>query len=515
RLTPEQQRVSRLPFWGQNGEALVARLLAFAGAAKTTILRHIVSSYPDIFFVVVMFNSAVQVAVQASMRQDLARDRAAGLRQQENFEVLTSHALVSRRFRVNQKFPGRKRGDVPAGVIRTFLAGRWRLKEAKLVPSSVVIAVRKTVERYMMSADSVLDKKHLVNSSKLLSCAEEGLAKLQSEVQRPLEAFASSSEQLIVAAARGLWDAIRDPKSTEVEHLPHNAYLKLYALSKEVLTFPRRTVLLVDEAQDLNAVTAQVLIDKQELPVVLVGDPRQQIYAFNGAFGLMDRVTIARLYEGELVLRQTFRFGPEIAAAVNTILKAGHQEPRYVVGRDSRSHPGVVYALVPRDKTLDTVTYEDVAKPSRKGRPAAGTADYRNLRLLQCGLRRLVPDAAFPVELEVTPLRGVAILPPGFQLPPNAGAGSSGSSLPRLTYVARTNAALIKAALELVALGFTVCGSFAGADWDRVLANIEDIVKFLRGDRSFHRGHELHGMRSEEELVKLVEAEGTSNLATA
>ena len=80
---------------------------------------------------------------------------------------------------------------------------------------------------------------------------------------------------------------------------------------------------MIDEAQDLNPVLLDVL-DRLLTPLVFVGDPYQQIYEWRGAVNAMDRLRSRH----RALLSQSFRFGPEIAAAATIVLKTlGAREP--------------------------------------------------------------------------------------------------------------------------------------------------------------------------------------------
>jgi superfamily I DNA/RNA helicase len=94
--------------------------------------------------------------------------------------------------------------------------------------------------------------------------------------------------------------------------LSHDVYLKLWALSGPQA---QADYILVDEAQDMNPVLLGVLRQLQ-CPVVYVGDPYQQIYQWRGAVNAMEAIASPH----HVLLAQSFRFGPEIAAAANRVL---------------------------------------------------------------------------------------------------------------------------------------------------------------------------------------------------
>lgn len=97
----------------------------------------------------------------------------------------------------------------------------------------------------------------------------------------------------------------------------HDGYFKLWSMNN-----PRiwGDFIMVDEAQDLSGVMLKALAN-QRSQIVAVGDSHQQIYAWRGA------VDALKILGGEQVrLTQSFRFGAEIAAAADRVLKAMGEE---------------------------------------------------------------------------------------------------------------------------------------------------------------------------------------------
>ena len=90
----------------------------------------------------------------------------------------------------------------------------------------------------------------------------------------------------------------------------HDGYLKLYQLSNPFLAYD---CILLDEAQDINPVTAAIVFaqarpqeNRTQKPaaIILVGDGHQQIYSFRGAKDTLKRFSAARTH----YLTRSFRF---------------------------------------------------------------------------------------------------------------------------------------------------------------------------------------------------------------
>ncbi len=76
-------------------------------------------------------------------------------------------------------------------------------------------------------------------------------------------------------------------------------------------------VIMVDEAQDLNACDWDLIL-RQNCPKIIIGDPHQAIYQFRNAIGIPPPEIFKPTKT--LFLRQSFRFGAEIASAAHSIL---------------------------------------------------------------------------------------------------------------------------------------------------------------------------------------------------
>jgi superfamily I DNA/RNA helicase len=108
--------------------------------------------------------------------------------------------------------------------------------------------------------------------------------------------------------------------------LPHDGYLKLWALSKPRLPYD---IILLDEAQDTNPLTLELVMAQRHAALVLVGDKHQGIYGFRKAMNAMERVQA----DERVAITQSFRFGQGIADVATALLKHFKDEPLAVKGR--------------------------------------------------------------------------------------------------------------------------------------------------------------------------------------
>jgi hypothetical protein len=173
-----------------------------------------------------------------------------------------------------------------------------------------------------------------------------------------------------LAAASRLWARMIDPQ----DRLPmlHDGYLKLFQLSRPQLGYG---VVLLDEAQDANPVTLAILRG-QPSRRVYVGDPHQQIYQFRYAINGMADAGLS----DELCLSESFRYGPELAAAANRLL-ALKGETRLVRG-GRRGAPSTTKAFIARGNVAVYRHGVELAARGERAHWVGGLQGYRLEQLL-------------------------------------------------------------------------------------------------------------------------------------
>jgi hypothetical protein len=298
------------------------KVVAFAGAGKTSTLRAYAVARPGERFLYVAFNAAVAREARAcfpahvtcSTMHALAY-RAVGRRYQHNLRASLRAHQAARALGLN-----------PAGVSNLTAADQ----------ALVVL-------RHFLSSDaSDFDEfgvKHRYRSEAL-------------------------------AAASRLWARMIDPQ----DRLPmlHDGYLKLFQLSNPQLGYG---VVLLDEAQDANPVTLAILRG-QHSRRVYVGDPHQQIYQFRYAINGMADAGLS----DELCLSESFRYGPELAAAANRLL-ALKGETRLVRG-GRRGAPSATKAFIARGNVAVYRHGVELAARGERAHWVGGLQGYRLEQLL-------------------------------------------------------------------------------------------------------------------------------------
>lgn len=216
-----------------------------------------------------------------------------------------------------------------AGGQRTFTTwdvGRW---------------VQGWVRAYCQSADEDLGPEHFPYVPGLVDPAVR----------------ASVAKELLPAAQRA-WADMTSP--TGVCRVGHEVYLKLWQLSRPTLP---GSFVLFDEAQDASPVMSAV-VAAQASQKVYVGDESQAIYRFTGARDAMHDLEAAHRVQ----LTRSWRFGPGIADAANTILSVLDAELRLTGTPDRHSQ---VYDVCPQPAAVlcrnNATTIAEIISAQQRG----------------------------------------------------------------------------------------------------------------------------------------------------
>lgn len=270
-ITDEQQQVI-------DCDADLLAVEAFAGSGKTFTLVEYTYARPGYRILYIAFNRSV-----ASEAQN---------RFPENVKCKTTHALAYAA--VGKRYSAKLGNPQVWELTELFNCNNKRAKDALTA-----------LNNWFCSADDEVSEDHL----------DPGV----------LPATLSGQEALKLA--RNIWKSMKDVRG-QVK-MPHDGYLKLWALSKPKLNYD---IVLLDEAQDTNPVTLDVFL-RQECQKVLVGDRHQGIYGFRKAVNAMEAVDA----ECRLSLTQSFRFSDDVAKIATRLLAEFKGETNTIKGRSDIS----------------------------------------------------------------------------------------------------------------------------------------------------------------------------------
>lgn len=256
-LTPEQQQIV-----SSSESRIVVR--AGAGAGKTATLIEYAKARPNQKILYLAFNKSIAEEAKGKFP--------------DNVEVRTTHSLAFGRY-------GKK----------------YRHKLGELRPFHLEKVLGLDSRR---DADRIREVVQLLKA--FLQSGQNSIEEMVPISKKDDKALQQKKRQLVEAANK-VWEAMQDEQNTDVP-MPHDGYLKLYQLSNPDLS-PFYDIILLDEAQDTNPCTLQIVSSQEKCGLVLVGDSNQNIYGFRGAVDAMKRLKGAKEYR----LSRSFRCADRIA----------------------------------------------------------------------------------------------------------------------------------------------------------------------------------------------------------
>lgn len=247
---------------------------AYAGSGKTYTLQQLAKARARQRMLYLAFNKAM--ATEAA--EKFARTRV---------EARTVHSLAYHAF--GQRF-GDRLGDLKAHDVEDLATALRPINN---------IAMAATLIEWLGSFMSSADPTPVAHLVRRRATVEEALCPQKVAADE----FGRALEQL--------WADILDGHRPA----PHNAYLKLYQLNTPQLPYD---YILVDEAQDVTDAMIDIVL-RQRAKKIFIGDPYQQIYAWNGAVNALQK--LARLGHPTLYLSRSFRCPQPIAEIANQYLR--------------------------------------------------------------------------------------------------------------------------------------------------------------------------------------------------
>ncbi|WP_396908079.1 UvrD-helicase domain-containing protein [Mycolicibacterium sp.] len=250
---------------------------AGAGTGKTSTLRLLASATPARKALYVAYNRTIA-------------DEAAGSFP-DHVQCRTAHSLAYGA--IGRRYAHRLNGprQLPARRAEILGTGWLDLRpHLSVSPAQLARIAVDTVTRYCYSADDEINESHVPFQTGIIGADHAALA------------------ARVLPYAQRAWSDINDRDG--LLKFEHDHYVKMWALTRPTLP---ADVVMLDEAQDTNAVVAQVVQAQTHAQRIAVGDSCQQLYAWRGASDALDT------WEADecLYLSQSWRFGSAIAQEAN------------------------------------------------------------------------------------------------------------------------------------------------------------------------------------------------------
>lgn len=281
RLTAEQEAIIA----HEPSETVVCP--SFAGSGKTSTLVEYARRWSTYRGLYLAFNS------------DIGKD--AKRKFPSNFEVRTVHSFAYRAMGVYDH-----QDHLQPGAIRRHQlqeAAAKALGQGNVPPFKVLLAISRAFRTFLISDAPRLLPEHLLLPDEMPGWGYDKAMRAATKIVEYLMAFREH---------RGPFN--------------HDMYLKAFALAQQQSPVPPPAdVVGLDESQDLSPVMIGIA-SRFGVPLIVVGDTYQSIYAFRGAVSAMEA------FEGpRLPLTRSWRFGPAVAAAANQVLELTSKPPTSLV----------------------------------------------------------------------------------------------------------------------------------------------------------------------------------------
>ena len=159
---------------------------------------------------------------------------------------------------------------------------------------------------------------------------------------------------------------------TSPAKMTHDVYLKLFQLSRPVLI--DFDLIYVDEFQDSNPVTIDLVLRQTHAQIIVVGDPFQSIYEFRGAINGFEEIQKYRRKFEEMFLTESFRFTQEIADFAFAITRISGND-RKIIGKAEKQECKNQAILVRNNATMLSYLLQAI----RDGKKVKVLADLKDL----------------------------------------------------------------------------------------------------------------------------------------
>jgi len=272
------------------------KIIAFAGAGKTTTLKGIAKTRRKDWGIYLTFNRS---------NADEAKEKLTGTR----CNAFSMHQVA---FRAQRDTIGRPQNFRANDIRQSGVFSKFALPVMRgWTDFRVASAVIRTMSEFANSASSDFAIEH-AQAALISSVGDPDFIRDPEKKEEAAAVIARLSGPLVQMAEWFWLDSARN------NNFSHDMYLKMLDLDTDLRrkAFNAYSYLMVDEAQDLNPVQRSI-IEKSGIPIIAVGDPYQQIYSWRGAENALNKISGETFY-----LTQSFRFGENIAEVGRQLLAA-------------------------------------------------------------------------------------------------------------------------------------------------------------------------------------------------
>lgn len=373
-LTDEQEDAVRLFLEGED-----LAVVAGAGAGKTStillaanaLLDHPTRSGEKGLYLA--FNRSIVDEAKRKMPRHVDVRTIHSLAYRQTPKALLDRLNAGRR--VRSDFMASVLGITPITVTLPSAGVNRRLDSSYL--AGLVMA---GITKFCQSADPVPTARHIPYIDGIDGLDKHGRRSYtnNNQVSATLESFLTAA-----------WEDLQKPDGRL--RFEHQHYLKMFELSGPNLGVD---FIFFDEAQDVSPVFASIVFQQSVhgTQIVLVGDPNQSIYEWNGAIDAFSKLPANTT---RTPLTASFRFGPEIASVANEVLADLEADMRITgAGRSGRVAPaGRPTAVLCRTNAKAVETTIELKDAGEDVFLMGGAAEVRSFAFAARDLQRHKPTS--------------------------------------------------------------------------------------------------------------------------
>jgi superfamily I DNA/RNA helicase len=257
------------------------KIQAFAGCGKSTYLLHYLIRHPHEQALYVSYSRPNTIAFA-----EKCNNLNIGA------EVKTFHSLAKNQVFGRRPVKIEEKGNLSVANLKKFLADELRgIPENKR--NTLALHAKKFLAGYCNTTLTKIDEFNYWDT-----------------VDRTIATNLHGYHDHVLGLARRLAVLMHSQKIP----ISHDFYLKLFHVQSKKTVLPFNTI-LVDEVQDTTPCMLDIIDSQKSCRKIYVGDMHQDIYGWRGASRAMTNLPCK-----EMFLRESYRFGPTIAAAANQIL---------------------------------------------------------------------------------------------------------------------------------------------------------------------------------------------------
>ena len=283
------------------------KILALAGTGKTTTLKAVAEHFKDKRVLFLAFNSSVKAECEKKFPENVEVYTVHGYAFKYYKSIFKTNQISNTSLNLNFIEHHLHLFDLKSSFGQNFIEAIKNKKSISLQKKNslykLITHLRSIYENYLHSDEEDLET--FVKTHEAFKDALQTASSFHITHLNPEKELSEFLESLFILQVRNIIP------------ISHDVYVKWFANCLPDVYKDKYDIVLLDEAQDSNMVTEQIL---ERLPIkkkIIVGDSHQKIYGFRKAIAVID------LWQADatLTLTTTFRCPEHVCEYANRILE--------------------------------------------------------------------------------------------------------------------------------------------------------------------------------------------------